>query len=96
MVLEVHISYWKYETGEPEAVPKDLYYLYPTGFNQGPPKGWHCWAYPNDDRAFEEFMKRGCPTANITHRFNSGNPMYTVYIIDEKEAMLFQIAWNCK
>lgn len=95
MVLEVHISYWKYESGEPEAMPDYLKHMYPTGFREGSPKGWHCWAYPSDDRAFEEFMDRVCPTADITHRFNSGNPMYTVYITDEKEATLFQLAWKC-
>jgi len=34
-----------------------------------------------------------CPTADITHRFNSGDPMYTVYISNDKEAVLFQLKW---
>jgi len=33
------------------------------------------------------------PTADITHRFNSGDPMYTVRIPSDKEAILFQLAW---
>jgi hypothetical protein len=95
MVLKVHISYWKYETGEPEPTPKHLYQLYPTGFSNGLPKGWYCWAYPNDNRAFEEWMGCSCPTASITRKFNSGNPMYITRITNEKEAMLFQLAWVC-
>lgn len=58
-----------------------------------PPRGWYCWAYPSDDRAFEEWMQGTCPKADITHRFNSGDPMYTVQLFNEKEALLFQLAW---
>lgn len=57
------------------------------------PRGWYCWVYPEDDRAFEEWMARTCPTADVTHRFNSGNPMYTVFIKDDTEAMLFNMRW---
>lgn len=57
------------------------------------PRGWTCWVYPADDREFEDWMKKNCPTADCTHRFNSGNPMYTVNISDDKEAMIFQLRW---
>ena len=91
--LKVKVHYWQFQNGEPEPVPESLKKLYPTGYREGPPKGWFCWAYPNDDRAFEEWMNRCCPTADFTHRFNGGDPMYTVLITNDKEAMLFQLAW---
>jgi len=58
-----------------------------------PPRGWYCWVYPKDDRAFEEWMTRICPTADMCHRFNSGDPMWTVYIKDDVEATVFQLMW---
>ena len=91
--LKVSVHYWQFQTGEPEPVPESLKKVYPTGYREGAPKGWFCWAYPSDDRAFEEWMHRCCPTADITHRFNSGDPMYTVRIPSDKEAILFQLAW---
>ena len=57
------------------------------------PRGWTCWVYPRDDQVFVEWMDRMCPTADVTHRFNSGDPMYTVYISNDKEAVLFQLKW---
>ena len=60
------------------------------------PRGWTCWVYPRDDNEFEEWMSRMCPTADCTRRFNSGDPMTTVYISDDKEATLFQLKWGSK
>jgi hypothetical protein len=57
------------------------------------PRGWTCWVYPDDDREFEEWMNRMCPTADVTHRFNSGDPMYTVTISKDSEATAFQLRW---
>ena len=54
---------------------------------------WFCWAFVADDTDFPAWMDRSCPTAEYTFRFNSGNPMYTVNITDEKEAMLFKLTW---
>jgi len=56
-------------------------------------RGWSCWVYPEDDREFEEWMARMCPTTEWTHRFNSGDPMYTVNIIKDSEATAFQLRW---
>lgn len=83
------IHHWRFESGEPEYVGESK--IYPDGYRQGAPRGWYCWAYPSDDREFEQWMAKNCPTTECTHRFNSGNPMYTVFIKDEKEAMLFQL-----
>ena len=58
------------------------------------PLGWTCWVYPKDDSEFEKWMTRMCPTAEICHRFNSGDPMWTVLITDEKEATMFTLMWG--
>ena len=58
------------------------------------PRSWSCWVYPENNHEFEEWMTRSCPTADWTHRFNSGNPMYTVTIIDDAEATLFQLKYG--
>jgi hypothetical protein len=89
--LKVSVQHWRHEDGEPVFVGKSV--IYPDGFRPSPPKGWYCWAYPSDDRAFEEWMARTCPKAECQHRFNSGDPMYTVQLFNEKEALLFQLAW---
>jgi hypothetical protein len=34
-----------------------------------------------------------CPTADVIHRFNSGDPMFTVHITDDQEATLFILRW---
>ena len=58
------------------------------------PRSWTCWVYPSDDREFEQWMATNCPTAECTHRFNSGDPMYTVSIKDEQEATIFTLRWR--
>ena len=58
------------------------------------PRGWYCWVFPEDDHSFEIWMNRMCPTADITHRFNSGNPMWTVYIKEDAEATAFQMMYG--
>lgn len=59
-----------------------------------PPRSWTCWVYPENDREFEQWMETNCPTAECIHRFNSGDPMYTVRITNDKEAMVFQLRWS--
>lgn len=85
--LKVSIHYWRFEDGNTCPNPGSRWEMEPS------PRGWYCWAYPSDDRAFERWMKGTCPKADIAHRFNSGDPMYTVYIDDDREATLFQLAW---
>ena len=88
--MKASVHYWKFEDGKtsPNAGhPIKELILDP------PPRGWYCWVYPKDDRAFEEWMKRVCPTADMCHRFNSGDPMWTVYIKDDVEATVFQLMW---
>jgi len=58
------------------------------------PRGWTCWVYPDDDHEFEQWMDQHCPSAEYTHRFNSGDPMYTVSISDEQEILIFNLMFN--
>lgn len=90
--MKLKIVHWRFETGEPQFIGKSV--IYPDGYREGADRGWYCWVYPDDNAAFVEWMDRICPKADVTFRFNSGDPMFTVHISDEKEAMLFQLAWN--
>jgi uncharacterized protein YeaO (DUF488 family) len=88
--VKASVHHWRFEDGKtsPNAGhPIKELILDP------PPRGWYCWVYPKDDSAFEEWMKRVCPTADMCHRFNSGDPMWTVYINDDVEATVFQLMW---
>jgi len=88
--VKVRVHHWRYEDGKtsPNAGhPIKELILDP------PPRGWYCWVYLNDDREFEEWMSRMCPTADCTRRFNSGDPMTTVYISKDSEATAFQLRW---
>ena len=88
---KVSIHHWKFEDGQTCLNPS-----LPAGMGRldPPPRGWYCWVYPDDDHKFEDWMTRMCPTADITHRFNSGNPMWTVFIVDDAEATLFQLKYG--
>jgi hypothetical protein len=88
--MKASVHHWRFEDGKtsPNAGhPIKELILDP------PPRGWYCWVYPEDDFAFKEWMKRVCPTADMCHRFNSGDPMWTVYINDDVEATVFQLMW---
>jgi hypothetical protein len=88
MALKTKIHHWRYQDGITPINPGNQF-----GENI-PPQGWYCWVYPADDFEFEEWMRRMCPRADIAHRFNSGDPMWTVYIDSEDEATLFQLKWR--
>lgn len=90
--IVTHISYWKFETGEDEYVGKNI--ICPTGYREGLPKGWYCWVYSDDTYGFVDWMKLHCPTADATPRFNSGNPMVTVFIPSDKEASMFALSFS--
>jgi hypothetical protein len=85
---QTKVHHWRYESGAVQEISgRSIIQM------DAPNRGWYCWVYPADDRKFVEWMNRMCPTADVTHRFNSGDPMYTTYISDEKEAVLFQLKW---
>ena len=81
------VHHWRFEDGKTCPNPGHPIPLDPL------PRGWYCWVYPEEDRVFEDWMSKNCPTTDCTHRFNSGDPMYTVYIKDDTEAMLFNLKW---
>lgn len=86
------INHWRYEDGKrhPHSGPPSIV----GGIMEPAPAGWYCWVYPENDREFEQWMYNYCPTAECTHRFNSGDPMYTVYIKDSQEATMFALKWG--
>lgn len=83
MRTHTRVDYWRFCDGE---IP-DNPIMEPL------PRGWSCWVYPRDDHEFTTWMSIHCPGADVTHRFNSGQPMYTVYISDDTEAMIFKLRW---
>ncbi len=85
------IRHWRFQTGEPEHVGVSV--IDPTGIREGLPRGWYCWVYTDDTGGFTEWMMVNCPTADVIHRFNSGDPMITVSITDDQEATLFILRW---
>ena len=82
------VHHWRFEDGVTIPNPGSPFPLDP------PPRGWYCWTYPNDNQEFLEWMNQNCPTADVTHRFNSGNPMFTVYITSDAEATLFSLKYG--
>jgi hypothetical protein len=87
MKLTTSVHHWRFETGDREDSVGNLWKHDPM------PRGWYCWVYPKDGVDFDDWMKKNCPTADVTFRFNSGDPMYTVYIKDDEEATLFGLRW---
>jgi hypothetical protein len=56
--------------------------------------GWHCWVYPADDREFENWMTQNMKGEyDCTHRFNSGDDMWTVNITNDQDAAFFKLTW---
>jgi hypothetical protein len=84
------VHHWRFEDGTTSANPHSVIPMDPM------PRGWYCWVYPDDDHDFTQWMETHCPTADHTFRFNSGDPMHTVYISDDKEAMLFSLKYGTK
>jgi hypothetical protein len=84
--LKVSVHHWEFHNGVDPINPGSQWPMVL-------PRSWTCWVYPSDDREFEQWMHNNCPTADCTHRFNSGDPMYTVSIKDEQEATIFTLRW---
>jgi hypothetical protein len=85
--LKTTVHHWQFHNGVEPINPGSKWPMVP-------PRSWTCWVYPEDDREFEEWMAIHCPTADCTHRFNSGEPMYTVSISDDGECMLFKLKFG--
>ena len=85
--MKASVHHWRFETGDREDSVGNLWKHDPV------PRGWYCWVYPKDGVDFDGWMTKNCPGADVTFRFNSGDPMYTVYIKDDEEATLFGLRW---
>ena len=85
--MQVKVHHWRYELGESDDSVAGVLY------HSDIPRGWYCWAYPDDRREFEQWMKTNCPSSYITHKFNSGDPMTLVYIKNHEEATSFKLQW---
>jgi hypothetical protein len=85
--MKASVHHWRFETGDREDSVGHLWKHDPM------PRGWYCWVYPKDGCDFDDWMTKNCPSADVTFRFNSGDPMYTVYIKDDNEATLFGLRW---
>ena len=56
--------------------------------------GWHCWAYAGEDENIEQWMKDNMVGEyECDFRFNSGDPMHTIIIRENEDAMLFKLKW---
>ena len=84
--MKTVVNHWRFENGIDPVNPGSLW-------PSIAPRGWYCWVYAASDKEFCDWMSKMCPSADVTHRFNSGDPMHTVYIKDDAEAMLFQLRW---
>ena len=86
---KIHISYWAYHDGVTREGGTEEY-------PHIPKKGWSCWAYASHVKEeFEEWMST-CMKGNYEciHRFNSGDPMFTIHIDEDEDAMLFKLRWD--
>jgi hypothetical protein len=93
-MITVRVHHWRHEDGWrniPQILQKP----------GGPEKefdvnfqGWFCWAYASDEREFERWMKKNMKGKyDCTFRFNSGDPMHTVWIKEDEDATLFKLTW---
>ena len=92
--MRVSVKHWRYEDGW-RPIPHILRESY--GKDKEFDKfivGWHCWVYTNNDREFVEWMDNNMKHPyNCDHRFNSGDPMYTIFITHDEDATLFKLRW---
>lgn len=92
--LKVSVNYWEYSDGGVEYIGKSG--TYPTGWRSKRDKGFYCWAVPTNNTEFIDWMNENCPGANVAWRFNSGTPIFTIYLPDEADAMMFYLRWGAK
>ena len=59
-----------------------------------PERGWYCWVYADNFTSFLVWMKKNMRGKyDATSRFNSGDPMITVWIADDDDATVFKLRW---
>lgn len=85
--MKMTVHHWRFHDGKTPVNPGNRF------GELIPDRGWYCWAYPEDNDEFEDWMDTHCPKTDFTWRFNSGDPMYTVYINDDIESKTFENKW---
>jgi len=56
--------------------------------------GWECWVYPEDNLDLNKWMEENMiGDFECDFRFNSGDPMYTVFIKSDQDATAFKLKW---
>jgi len=85
--MKTTVHHWKFHNGVDPINPGSQWPMVPD-------RGWTCWVYPENNSEFETWMEENCPTADVTYRFNSGDPMYTVNITSDEECMIFKLRWE--
>lgn len=60
-------------------------------------RGWYCRAFNNKGEDIDRWMKDNMKGEyGCTFRFNSGHPMYTVWIREDEDAAFFKLTWVCE
>jgi len=93
-MLAHRAEYWRYHDGWVH-VPNALRKVYENSQRFDPDiKGWHCHFYTKENYEFEDWIKENIKgRSDCTLRFNDGDPMYTVYIAEDEDAVLFKLKW---
>jgi len=56
-------------------------------------RGWYCRVSTTDDAEFSQWMQNNCPSSYYDWKFNSGTPMWFVFIQNDEEATAFRLTW---
>jgi hypothetical protein len=89
--MKVKIQHWSYESG---AVPD--YTFEPFILPSVVPRGYYCWVFCEsiDVPEFTNWIKNNIKgNHSAEYRFNSGDPMFTVFIQDADDATRFKLTW---
>lgn len=90
--MKVH--HWRYEDGWIEIPPILRKDGGPDREFNSQRRGWFCWVYTDDEASFTKWMKKNMKGKyDCTFRFNSGDPMHTVWIQNDEDATLFKLTW---
>jgi hypothetical protein len=85
----MRVDYWQYHDG----------WSFPFGSEKRFEEdivGWHCWVYGTHDERYAviEWMKETMTGEyEAINRFNGGDPIVTVHIKEEADAMVFKLRW---
>jgi hypothetical protein len=92
------VRHWRYDDGRVKTFDRKIGAWVDLGEVEDEQKGWHCWVYLDDQFEITRFnnwlqlhIRKGY---EAIRRFNSGNPMTTLIISDDDEAMKFKEYWS--